>query len=171
MRRLGFNSSDWRRALAGRKAFPRVFPRALSQAFARTFHGLTASTRLAVGLAAVILLYAFYKVFLCDPRFLEETARGLRHVIKLGLALAVYGLGVFAFYKNSHGWIRSVWHILYIGILVLLTLMGVFDLLGGGLPVPVRVLTVTMFEFLISPVPLVILLVVSRVMEMTPTKA
>jgi len=170
MRRLEYNSVEWRRAFSG---LTRPF-RGLSRPFhglSRAFRGLNPGTRLAIGLAAVILVYAFYKVCLCDPRFLETTPRSLRHVTKLGLALVVYGLGIFAFHKNGQDWVRSVWHILYIGTLVLLTLTGVFDLLGGGLPIPVRVLTITVFEFLLSPVPLVILVVVSRVMEMNPTRA
>ena len=122
--------------------------------------------RLALTLAVVIVLYAVYKLVLCDPHFLEDTSRSFRHFIKFGIVLLVYGLGVVAFYRNSQGWVLSVWHFLYLGLLVLLTLLGVFDAVGGGLPLPIRGLTTTLFEFLISPVPLVVLVVVSRVMEM-----
>ena len=125
---------------------------------------LTGSRRLGVGLVAVIVVYAVYKLVLCDPRFLEDTSRAFRHFMKFGIAIAVYGLGVFAFHRNSQGWVLSVWHILYVGMLVLLTLMGVFDAVGGGLPMVARGLTTTLFEFLISPVPLVVLVVVNRVM-------
>lgn len=131
----------------------------------------SAHGRLAAALVAVILLYAVYKLILCDPHFLENTSRSFRHFIKFGIVLIVYALGVVAFYRNSQGWVLSVWHFLYAGMLVLLILLGVFDAVGGGLPLPVRGLTTTLFEFLISPAPLVVLVVVSRAMEMAPTKA
>ena len=132
---------------------------------------LSAGQRLATVLVSVIVLYAVYKLVLCDPHFLEDTSRSFRHFIKFGIVLIVYGLGILAFFRNTQTWVVSVWHILYVGMLVLLTLLGVFDAVGGGLPLPVRGLTTTLFEFLISPVPLVVLVIVSRAMEMAPTKA
>ncbi|WP_431213636.1 hypothetical protein ACQ86N_01600 [Puia sp. P3] len=94
--------------------------------------GLSGARRVAVGLAAVIFVYVVYKLVLCAPGFLEGTSRSLRHFMKFGIAIVVYGLGVFAFFRNSQGWVLSVWHILYVGMLVLLTLLGVFDAVGGG---------------------------------------
>ena len=126
---------------------------------------LSTGARLILGLVATAVLYALYKLWLCDPRFLSETSRGFRHFLKFGIALLVYGLGVLAFYRNSQGWVMPVWHFLYAGMLVLLTILGIFDAVGGGLPEAVRALTTTLFEFLISPVPLVVLVVVSRAME------
>ncbi|MBS1601631.1 MAG: hypothetical protein JST42_03105 [Bacteroidetes bacterium] len=132
---------------------------------------LSASRRLAAVLVGVILLYIVYKLVLCDPRFLNGSSRSFRHFIKFGLALLVYGLGIVAFHRTSQGWVLSVWHLLYAGMLIILTLLGVFDAVGGGLPLPVRGLSTTLFEFLISPAPLVVLVVVGQVVGMAPAKS
>ena len=171
MRRLEFNSDVSRAddSVVSRAADSEVRRTADSHASrvsgGRWSFGLGGSRRLAVGLGAVIAVYIVYRLILCDPKFLADTSRSLRHFMKFGIVIVVYGLGVFAFFRNSQGWVLSVWHFLYVGMLVLLTLVGVFDAVGGGLPMVARGLTTTVFEFLISPVPLVVLVVVNRVMQ------
>jgi hypothetical protein len=109
-----------------------------------------------IGLLAIAILYSIYNLYLLDTRFFTITTRMTRHVIKLGSVLLAYGIGLLAYKRFCPAWLMQLWHILYATGLLLLVLLGVYDGWISQLSMPVRNLVITWHEFLISPVPYVI---------------
>ena len=109
-----------------------------------------------IGLLAIAILYSIYNLYLLDTRFFTITTRMTRHVIKFGSVLVAYGIGLLAFKRFCPSWLMQLWHFLYAAGLLLLILLGVYDGWISQLSMPVRNLVITLHEFLISPVPYVI---------------
>lgn len=109
------------------------------------------------GLIIIAILYSFYNLYLLDERFFEITSRKTRHMVKFGSVLVVYGIGFFSFKRYSPAWLMQIWNTLYAGGLLLLVLLGIYDQGITAFSQPFRNLIVTFHEFLISPVPYVIM--------------
>jgi hypothetical protein len=118
--------------------------------------------RFVVGLLVIVILYTVYDLYLITPEYLETTTRKARHVVKFGAVLVAYAAGIFAFAGNSPGWLMQLWHILYAAILLLLILAGIYDGWANGLSGQFRSVTVTLSEFLISPVPYIVIGIMNR---------
>jgi hypothetical protein len=125
--------------------------------------------RFFIGLLAIAGLYSVYVLYLSDLRYVQETSRGIRHAIRFSTILVAYGIGVFAFAKESPGWLVQIWHLLYIGMLLLLILLGFYDAAVKELSLPLRELVITLHEFLISPIPYVIAGIIRRAVRPEPT--
>ena len=119
--------------------------------------------RFIAGLVAVALLYTLYMLYFDNPRFLEASSRGVRHVIRFSTILLTYGIGLLAFNRVYPAWLVQLWHIGYLGILGLLLLLGIYDFWTQNLSVPFRDFVIAVHEFLISPIPFVLAGLVYRV--------
>ncbi len=112
--------------------------------------------RYLLGLLAIIALYSVYNVYLDDNQFIDNTSRATRHVLRFATILIAYGIGVVVFNKTSSPWLVQVWHVLYLGALLVLVVLGVLDAATKAFTISFRTTIVTLHEFLISPVPFVI---------------
>lgn len=112
--------------------------------------------RFVAGLVAIALLYTAYMLYFDNPRFLEASSRGVRHVIRFSTLLITYGIGLWVFTRVYPAWLVQLWKIGYLGVLGVLLLLGAYDFWTQNLSVPFRDLIITVHESLISPVPLVI---------------
>jgi len=115
-----------------------------------------------IGLILIAILYSFYSLYLQEPRYFQTTSRILRHIVRFGLVIIVYGIGYIAFRKACPSWLIQVWHSLYALIGSLLILIGLGDQFPGLLPLPLHNIAITLHEFLISPIPYTISWVISR---------
>jgi hypothetical protein len=110
-----------------------------------------------LGLLAIAILYSAYNLYILDPEVFDSMSRGVRHVFQFGTVILAYGIGLFAFRRFSPDWVMQLWHLLYglgLGILILL---GLYDAIFSTLSMPLRKVISTFHEFLISPIPYVII--------------
>jgi len=112
--------------------------------------------RFVAGLAAIALLYTVYMLYFDNPRFLDGSSRGVRHVIRFSTILITYAIGLRVFTRVYPSWLVQIWNIGYLGILGILLLLGVYDFWTQSLSVPFRDFIITVHESLISPIPFVI---------------
>lgn len=124
--------------------------------------------RFVIGLLVIVSLYAVYNLYLISPQYLEVTTQKTRHVIRFAAVLVVYATGIFAFAGTSPGWLMQLWHILYAAILLLLILVGIYDSWANGLSRQFRGVTITLNEFLISPVPYVVIGILNHASRSLP---
>jgi len=121
-----------------------------------------------VGLLSIIILYSLYNVWLVTAEYMDATSKWVRHVIRFVVFLVVYGMGVFAFRKRCPDWLMQIWHSLYALVAVLLVLMGILGWFTGIPPFLLHMGT-SLYEFLISPVPYVVMAIINRKMAPTTT--
>lgn len=119
--------------------------------------------RFVAGLLAIALLYTIYMLYFDNPRFLDASSRGVRHVIRFSTILIIYGIGLMVFYRGFPTWLLQIWHIGYLGILGVLLLLGIYDFWTLSLSVPFRDFIIAVHESLISPIPFVVAGVVYRI--------
>jgi hypothetical protein len=113
------------------------------------------------GLIAILLLFCLYYVFFLYGVSMEMPIRG-RHVIKFLFIVLVYASGAICLRKFAPSWMIRVWHGVYLLILLLLILLGVYDWTIARAPVPVREIADTLQEFLVSPILYVAMRIISE---------
>jgi hypothetical protein len=104
-----------------------------------------------IGLSAIVLLYALYYVFFLYGIALSMPLRG-RHVVKFLFIAAVYLAGAFCVRRFAAPWMLRIWHGVYLLILVLLVLFGVYDWLIARTALELRGIADSLAEFLVSPI-------------------
>jgi len=109
------------------------------------------SKRFWIGLVLIVLIYSLYNVYLVDVSYYQNIPRKLRHVGKLSVILAIYGTGTWALKQVFSRWMQYLWHFLHISAILILVSIGAYDWVFGAIGAPLRNLTATMLEFLISP--------------------
>jgi|SRR5579859_388279 len=115
------------------------------------------------GLLAIAIVHGVYNLYLLSPAVLDDTSRTVRHIIKFGSVLIVYCIGLFVFRKYFPAWLIQVWHVMYIGLLLILVLLGIYDERVRGLPLQFHDMAKSLREFLVSPIPYVIAAIIKRV--------
>jgi hypothetical protein len=122
--------------------------------------------RFVAGLSIVCVLYTVYNVYMVDPHFFLVTSRNTRHIIRFGTVLIAYGAGLLAYSPaGQRGWMLPLWHFFYGSMLLLLILLGVYDSWSSGLSQQVRDMIIALHEFLISPLPFVVLGLIARLVR------
>jgi hypothetical protein len=111
-------------------------------------------------LVVLIVLYSLYYVFFLYGISLNMPLRG-RHILKFLFIVAVYGAGAVGLHGFGMPWMKRVWHVTYLTILVLLVGLGAFDWLVARTPLEVRAVADSLQEFLVSP----LLYVVMRILN------
>lgn len=106
------------------------------------------------GLIIIIIIYSWY--YLCFLHFIENSQtvsipRKIRHIMILLITITVYFVGTFHLGKIKDTWMSTIWHIIHISGLFIITSIGLFDWLFGGTIMLTR-LARTIQELLISPV-------------------
>jgi hypothetical protein len=109
-----------------------------------------------LGLLAIAILYSAYDLYILDPEVFDSMSRSVRHGFKFGTVIIAYGIGVFAFRRFSPDWVMQLWHLLYGVGLGILIVLGLYDAIFSTLSMPLRKVISTFHEFLISPIPYVI---------------
>ncbi len=118
-----------------------------------------------LGLLAIIILYSVYNLYVLDPPVFYSMTRLERHVLKFGAVIIAYAIGLFAYKRFWPDWLLQLWHILYACGLVVLILSGVYDGFMHEVSVSIRLLLSSIFEFLISPIPYVIVGIINSALK------
>lgn len=103
------------------------------------------------GLVVILVIYTLYYLLFADT---DNTwiPRKIRHVIKFATTVAVYLVGTYHLGVLKDKWMSNLWHFIHISLLGIITLVGVYDWTFGMVSPQIKDMTVTMQEFLISPV-------------------
>ncbi|WP_296313370.1 hypothetical protein [Winogradskyella sp. UBA3174] len=110
--------------------------------------------RFIIGLIIIFILYSCYYIFIAEHKNTALIPRKLRHVITLVFTLAVYFVGTFHLGKLKVTWMASLWHIVHVSGLCIITAIGLFDwlFLEGKTILSLSRLARTIQELLISPI-------------------
>lgn len=110
--------------------------------------------RFVVGLIIIFVIYSCYYIFIADNKDSVVIPRKLRHVISLGITIAVYVVGTIHLGKLKVTWMATLWHIVHIAGLCIITGIGIFDwlFLTGKPIVGLSMFARSIQELLISPV-------------------
>lgn len=103
------------------------------------------------GLVVILVIYTLYYLLFADTD-VTWIPRKIRHVIKFVTTVAVYLVGTYHLGVLKDKWMSNLWHFIHISLLAIITLVGVYDWTFGMVSPQVKDMTVTMQEFLISPV-------------------
>ena len=110
--------------------------------------------RFIIGLIIIFILYSCYYIFIAEHKNTALIPRKLRHVITLLVTVAVYFVGTFHLGKLKVTWMASLWHIVHISGLCIITAIGLFDwlFLEGKTILGLSRFARTIQELLISPI-------------------
>ncbi|WP_136482443.1 hypothetical protein [Cognatitamlana onchidii] len=105
------------------------------------------------GLIIIILIYSFYYIYFVENKNTLPISRKLKHAIMLLATVAVYFVGTLHLGKLKDSWMSSIWHLVHISGLSIITLLGFADwVLTNGISLSLRSFTLSVQEILISPV-------------------
>jgi hypothetical protein len=103
------------------------------------------------GLLVILSIYTLFYLTFAD-RDVSWIPRRIRHVIKFFFTFAVYLAGTYHLGPLKDRWMSYGWHLIHIGLLFVITAVGLYDWIFGAVGENIREITGTMQEFLISPV-------------------
>ncbi len=116
----------------------------------RIYH--TERLRWLIGLAMILIIYTLFYLFFIESDQTQYIPRRIRHLIKFSTTFIVYLVGTFHLGKLNDKWMSQIWHFIHISLLTVLLLIGAYDWIFGMVSKQVKDFTVTIQEFLISPV-------------------
>jgi hypothetical protein len=108
--------------------------------------------RFVMGLVIIVLIYSAFYICFADSENAITIPRKMRHIIKFGTTILVYGVGSFHLGTLQQKWMGMLWHCIHISLLVTITSIGLYDWTFGMVSQPTKDIAQSMQEFLISPV-------------------
>jgi hypothetical protein len=115
-----------------------------------------------LGLLASAILYSAYNLYILDPYVYEKMGRSTRHIFKFGSLILAWLIGFLVYRSLAPAWLRHLWNILYLASLAILLLLAAWDAAIHGLPPSIRQPISTFHEALISPIPYVVIGLLTR---------
>ena len=105
------------------------------------------------GLLFIILIYSWYYLYFMNTEGSWMLYSKLAfHLIRFGTTIAVYFVGTFHLGKLKDSWMSSLWHLVHISGLIIITSMGLFDWFIFEISRNLKEFAHTIQEILISPV-------------------
>lgn len=104
------------------------------------------------GLILILIVYTLFYTLFADRSYTYLIPRKIRHVIKFGTTIGVYLLGTYHLGKLKDQWMSHLWHFIHISLLVIISAIGIYDWIFGEVSYAMKDFTVSLQEFLISPV-------------------
>ncbi|MGB5419148.1 hypothetical protein [Algibacter sp.] len=111
----------------------------------------TDKVRFISGLIIIIIIYSWYFLYFVENKQTANIPRKIRHIITLLITITVYFVGTYHLGKLKDTWMATIWHIVHISGLFIITSIGLFDWFIGGSLMLSR-FAKTIQEILISPV-------------------
>lgn len=104
------------------------------------------------GLIQLVAVYSALHLFYFEAPDVLEIPRKNRHLILMASLLGVYALGTYHLQFRNAAWMGALWHLVHLGGIAFLCVIGLFDWLIQPLSYPLRLMLRQVHEFLISPV-------------------
>lgn len=104
-----------------------------------------------IGLIILFLLYSAYYIFFFESPNFELIPRKIRHLIKFSMLITVYLIGLRQLHLEQIKWMQTIWHMVHISGIFIITSFGTFDWLIHPLALNIRVILFDLNEFLIAP--------------------
>lgn len=124
-----------------------------------------------IGLFIIFLIYSAFYIQFHDNKDIVLIPRKIRHVIKFLTTISVYLVGTFYLKKLQAEWMHALWHLIHIGGLTIIILIGLFDWLITPSSIPIRYFAAFIQEILISPVLYVGMSILNQTMsKISPSK-
>jgi hypothetical protein len=109
-------------------------------------------TRFIAGLLLIVVIYSLFYIYFLENANVSSLSGVIRHGIAFAATVAVYLVGTSHLGTLEDKWMSSLWHFVHISGLLILTCLGLFDLLISDISFNMRRFALTVLEFLISPV-------------------
>ncbi len=109
--------------------------------------------RFIFGVIFIVIIYSWYYLF-----FITEDLSWMLlpklvfHLIRFATTIVVYFIGTIHLGKLKDSWMASIWHLVHISGLIIITSLGLFDWFIFDIGRPVKNFAHTIQEILISPV-------------------
>lgn len=111
------------------------------------------SVRFISGLIFIVIIYSWnYLYFMNDEGSWMSFSRIAFHLIRFGVTVAVYFVGTYHLGKLKDTWMSSLWHLVHVSGLVIITSLGLFDWFIMEISRNLKEFAHTIQEILISPV-------------------
>lgn len=104
-----------------------------------------------IGLITIILVSALYYTYFKEAEAGAMPTK-IKHLSKFALVAVVYGIGTYILSKIFTSWMMALWHLIYIGVIIVLLSIGFYYWWEGDASIDVKRGANTLYEFLISPV-------------------
>ncbi len=105
-----------------------------------------------IGLITLIIIYSLIYIFFYEAPYAQKIPRLIRHLIKFIILIIVYLIGSFFLDLNKIKWMKVIWHFIHISGIVLIITLGSFIWIIRPSSNFFISLTISVNEFLISPV-------------------
>ena len=105
------------------------------------------------GLIFIIIIYSWYYLFFMNDNMdWLSFSKITFHLIRFGVTILVYFIGTFHLGKLKDTWMSSLWHLIHISGLCIITSLGLFDWFILEISRNLKDFAHTIQEILISPV-------------------
>lgn len=108
--------------------------------------------RFIAGIIFIVLIYSSYYIFFAENNAVAFIPRKIKHLISLSTTVVVYFVGTFHLGKLKDVWMSTLWHIIHISGLCIITSIGLFDWLIMEVTLGAKIFARNIQEILISPV-------------------
>lgn len=108
--------------------------------------------RFIAGVIFIVIIYSCYYIFFAENNDVAFIPRKVKHVISLLTTIAVYFVGTFHLGKLKDAWMSTLWHIIHITGLSIITSIGMYDWLILEVTLGTKIFARNIQEILISPV-------------------
>ena len=107
--------------------------------------------RFIIGLILIILIYTIYYLYFID-NISMTISRRTKHVGSFLTTIIIYFIGTLHLGKLSDTWMSTIWHLVHVSGLCILTLLGLYDWCIDEISLSLRSFAQSIQETLISPV-------------------
>ncbi len=107
--------------------------------------------RFIAGLVFIIIIYSCYYIFF-ENEYFNIVPKIVVPLFRFTTTIAVYFIGTFHLGKLKDRWMSSLWHIVHISGLCIITSLGLFSWFIFPIPLNLKEFALTIQEILISPV-------------------
>ena len=104
------------------------------------------------GLVFIVIIYSLFYIYFLENKNTLPISRRLKHIISFGSTITVYFVGTYHLGKLKDTWMSSLWHLIHISGLLIITSLGFFDWFISEINLNLRQFAQSIQEILISPV-------------------
>lgn len=104
-----------------------------------------------IGLLLIIIIYSIHYLYFLDNVDLVISKKA-RHLGTFFTTIIIYFIGTFHLGKLPNTWMSTLWHLIHISGLCILSILGIFDWFISEISLSLRSFAHSIQELLLSPV-------------------